>query len=202
MRHYLFGYGSLINRSSRLATGQTGEAFPVRVKGLHRSWCVVAPEMNFTGLGVMKNPVSTCNGVLVQIDENELAAFDEREIIGSNYNYDRLLIPNNQIQSHSNLGSNIKIWSYIVKVPKNSDLKYPIVQSYVDVILGGCIDIGRDFADEFVMSTSGWHFPWLDDRTAPRYARYISGINTDFIDQILIQNIPTEFAKRGVDTFN
>jgi len=196
MRNFLFGYGSLINQSSRLATGQTGNSFPVTVKGLKRFWCVPALNMRFTGLGVIKNPDSKCNGVIVEVDENELPAFDQREIVGSNYNYDRVLIPGNQISGTSNLDTNIKVWAYVVKSPQVPDYNYPIAQSYVDVILTGCLEITQKFAVEFISTTTGWEYPWINDRDAPRYIRGLNGINFGLIDQILTKNIPNEFISR------
>ena len=37
-RHYIFGYGSLINSTSRRLTGIAGDSLAVRVQGLERTW--------------------------------------------------------------------------------------------------------------------------------------------------------------------
>ena len=37
-QHYIFGYGSLINSSSRRITGIAGDSLAVRVHGLERTW--------------------------------------------------------------------------------------------------------------------------------------------------------------------
>jgi hypothetical protein len=35
----------------------------------------------------------------------------------------------------------------------------PIVQSYVGIILSGCLTILEEFAHEFISTTKGWHHP-------------------------------------------
>jgi len=35
--------------------------------------------------------------------------------------------------------------------------KYPILQSYVDIVLRGCLSISKSFAKEFVEGTYGWY---------------------------------------------
>merc|ERR1740123_2291964 len=37
-QYYIFGYGSLINAASRVQTGITGQATPVRVHHMKRGW--------------------------------------------------------------------------------------------------------------------------------------------------------------------
>jgi len=50
-----------------------------------------------------------------------------------------------------------QIWVYVQKcmIPANSD--FPIVQSYLDIILRGCLSISEEFAHKFMQSTKGWH---------------------------------------------
>lgn len=196
-KHYLFGYGSLINASSRQATGHTRNSHPVKVSGFQRSWCVPAPEMRFNGLGVWNNPSSQCNGVIVEIDEHEISLFDQRELSGSNNNYERVLINNAQIQDADFLKlDNARVWVYVVKTPQKPSVESPIIQSYVDVILAGCLEIGQDFAEEFIATTSGWEYPWVNDRTLPRYVRSQTGLDIKQIDQILEKRIPSQLKKR------
>jgi hypothetical protein len=52
---------------------------------------------------------------------------------------------------------------------------HPIVQSYVDVCLDGCLEIESmyprakqaNFAERFVRTTSNWGPPWINDRIYP-----------------------------------
>jgi hypothetical protein len=53
--------------------------------------------------------------------------------------------------------------------------EHPIVQSYVDVCLDGCLEIEAmyplarqaNFAEQFVKTTSNWQPPWINDRIYP-----------------------------------
>lgn len=50
----------------------------------------------------------------------------------------------------------IKVWVYIPQTPMPANKNYPIVQSYVDVIMRGCLDYGHEFASHFIQTTEGW----------------------------------------------
>ncbi|TPX58115.1 hypothetical protein PhCBS80983_g03369 [Powellomyces hirtus] len=89
-RHYLFGYGSLINPQSRLRTVPTPTtAIPATVHGLQRSWSYPCPRNNYTAVGVTRIPnadndsVVKCNGVLIPLasedPESDLRRLDARE---------------------------------------------------------------------------------------------------------------------------
>lgn len=195
MNHYLFGYGSLISKQSRLATGKTGIAIPVTIQGFQRAWNMISPEMKISGVGVVPQIDSICNGVLVEIDENEIPLFDKRELEGSNYNYERLAIPHNQLV-HGEIPSSSSMWIYVVKKPRIPTLEFPIAQSYLDVILTGCFDYGKLFASEFIQFTSGWEYPWINDRNCPRYARALSEIQASTIDRLLNSNVKYFHARK------
>jgi len=77
-----------------------------------------------------------------------------------------------------------KVWVYIPKEGQAlaANDRFPIMQSYVDIILRGCLSIGEDFALKFLESTHGWwhdeieaenvpQYVWVDDRHAPYYVR-------------------------------
>jgi hypothetical protein len=130
-----------------LATGVTGFATPVTIKGLQRSWNVTAPDMKISGVGVLPNDDSVCNGVLVEIDESEIPSFDKREMEGTNYNYERLEIQKDQLLQ-GEISPIARIWVYAVKTFISTP-GYPIAQSYLDVILKGCLEFSETFAGEF-----------------------------------------------------
>ena len=52
--------------------------------------------------------------------------------------------------------------------------KYPIVQSYIDIIVKGAFEIAEeyklpDYPDEFIKTTQGWDKNyWINDRIHPR----------------------------------
>ena len=51
---------------------------------------------------------------------------------------------------------------------KPPSIQYPILQSYVDVVLTGCLEYGEDFAKEFIQTTFKWSPYWLNERTLAR----------------------------------
>jgi len=169
MVQYIFGYGSLIDLSSRAATGETGQMHPVRVANVQRAWHVVSPN-GYTLVGVTSRRGASCNGVLIQVQPHALPYFDQRE-----RRYHRVMIPQQAITSLSGERlSSGTIWTYVTSRLGEPNADYPLVQSYIDVILTGCLAIGVDFAVEFIETTSGWESIWLNDRTHPRYARALA----------------------------
>ena len=89
-------------------------------------------------------------------------------------------------------------WVYITDHPSQPSESCPIAQSYVDVVLSGCLDIGDEFAKEFIRTTSGWDKSWIDDRNRPRYRRSLE-VDSDRIDALLREVIPDDFASRKLD---
>ena len=47
-------------------------------------------------------------------------------------------------------------------------MRYPILQTYIDVCLTGCLEYGEDFAKEFILTTFGWSPFWLNERPVAR----------------------------------
>ena len=82
----------------------------------------------------------------------------------------------------------LDIWVYVPQKTRAPSMEYPIVQSYVDTIMRGCMDVGGEpFVAEFLNTTAGWHPEewqdqhyadddtidqvWVDDRSDPIYPR-------------------------------
>ncbi len=193
-RHYIFGYGSLINAECRARTGDSGGAIPVRVEGLKRGWNKVSSSSKWMSVvGVVLENEAVCNGVIFPVSERELSRFDEREI-----GYRRIEIEYTNVsflsQKQSSRG---RVWGYVVNSPVTPTERHPIAQSYVDVIITGCLYFGEEFAAEFVRTTANWDYPWVDDRQRPRYVRHIEGISSmDQIDKILSRLISEVFKRR------
>jgi hypothetical protein len=165
---------------------------------MQRAWNIIAPEMKMAGVGAVVHESASCNGVLVEIDESEIPAFDKRELESTNFNYERLQIPPQKITGlAAEVSKTLKVWGYIVKKPLNPSQEFPIVQSYVDVILTGCLGFGEEFAAEFIRSTIGWEHPWYNDRIHPRYVRHLNKLDFQAqIDSLLAEYAPSGFAKR------
>lgn len=193
MVHYLFGYGSLIDSASRAKTGETGISAPVHVQGFQRSWNVVAVQGGYMAVGILQDQASWCNGVIVEVPVEELPKFDARERY-----YDRVLVPHESITVLSDLTlQDDSVWAYVVSEPGQPSESYPLIQSYIDVMLTGCLAISSEFATDFVTSTEGWHAPWVQDRSAPRYQRAMTEVPAaSEIDALLQAQVPAAVAQR------
>jgi tetratricopeptide (TPR) repeat protein len=109
--------------------------------------------------------MSCMNGVLFRIPHSVLADFDRREV-----GYGRVALQRNQIQLLSSSSSestsefdlscnNVRIWIYIPQPTHTAtaDPDHPILQSYVDTVLQGCLEWGgEDMCRQFITSTQDW----------------------------------------------
>jgi hypothetical protein len=98
------------------------------------------------------------------------------------------------------------VWVYVPKDPIPPDTSHPILQSYVDIIMRGCLSIHDDFARSFINTTVGWTDTstttkdlerskghWVNDRTSPLYPRADAAYSYEHgpvIDELL-QTHPT-----------
>lgn len=190
-KEYLFGYGSLINPDSRTHTGKTDDALLCEVKDIKREWNFRVPEAHVTALGATLQSNTVCNGVLIPIDTEELGKFDIRE-----KGYTRVpLLKKNVELSNGKLPSN-RIWAYLLDSPQKPNSQNPIIQSYIDVVLSGCITVGGgDFAKRFISTTSGWLADWIGDRANPKYPRAMKEVPlAPVIDGLLREIVPERDA--------
>lgn len=179
---YLFGYGSLINSRSRGLTSATSEAFAARLAGLRRGWFAPVAADRITYLAVQRTAGAACNGVIVRVEAANLPSFDAREKSHRRVTLNRSAI---EVLDGSALAPGA-IWAYECLEAKAPTSDNPIVQSYVDVVLDGCLALGDAFAREFVRTTAGWRSPWINDRLHPRYPRHVpSSADPARIDAIL-----------------
>ena len=72
----------------------------------------------------------------------------------------------------------MSVWAYVEQDHTPVNRLYPIPQSYVDIILRGCLSISKGFALSFLEMTRGWmregedgEQTWVDDRRSPLYVR-------------------------------
>jgi cation transport regulator ChaC len=185
--HYVFGYGSLINSESRARTGRSGMAIPARVTGVQRIWNFVDRRTRMTALGVVRREESVTNGTLVSVPAADLLLFDRRE-----GGYTRTRLDHSRVIGWD--GQRVRadaIWIYLPNEPGWPSQDCPIAQSYVDVVLVGCLEVEGSFAAEFVRTTTNWGYPWVDDRSAPRYLRAMQNVppaKSIEIDRILLEN--------------
>jgi hypothetical protein len=152
-------------------------------------------------MGVRLTQDAECVGVLLPVNEQELAQFDEREA-----GYDRVPLAFDQVDAvpfldeekhyqndlflqakQGNVTDDLRLWVYVPRTEEPPAEEAPIVQSYLDTILRGCLSISERFAKEFIRTTKGWHpeewedgdaaasddsvVVWVDDRHQPVYSR-------------------------------
>jgi hypothetical protein len=175
---YLFAYGSLIQRAARVATVPSGaEALPAIAHGIRRSWCFQyepenGPTLSPTYLGAYVDAESTCNGVILRVPPTELDGLAWREL---GYLPLRLDCSAIEIIDGSATPDDAEIWFYATQMPRAPSELHPIVQSYVDICIGGCLEIEEEFpaaraasfARTFIETTHSWQAPWVNDRLLP-----------------------------------
>jgi hypothetical protein len=177
---FIFGYGSLINTASRNSSVSAPiAAVPVRVSaefGYIRTWNDRSAS-GFTALGLRKpgagEKAATINGVLYAVDGDDMAKFDEREV-----GYARVEVPREDIEAASwqRLPETGKFWVYIPVKPNGepgvglpaADAEFPLLESYIDVVVEGGLEYGEVFAREVIETTSDWSDYWLNDRELAR----------------------------------
>lgn len=242
--HYIFGYGSLICPASRAITAPTLQrrvATPVRVRGLERLWSLPVVPCGTTFLGIRPAAAATCVGVLIPVNDEELAQFDAREI-----GYTRTLLALECIEKIAqsveknpscyfdhlpqvSLSKETtespkqpaeqppKVWVYAQNSPAPINPACPLAQTYVDIIMRGCLTISTDFCREFLQTTRGWTVHdfddtaaeadsanntttyWVDDRHAPLYVRADPAFSlgkAEELDRLLQQHRPEIVHRR------
>jgi hypothetical protein len=179
VQHYIFGYGSLICSHSRAVTASSDAAqpaaIPVKVSGLERVWSKRSAKLGMTAVGIRFAQDASTVGVLVPVTEADLARFDVREqgysrVALSLDDVDLLPTVGKTKDAHESSGETqeqgspdqshpfMQIWAYVPDEHAPADADHPIVQSYVDTILRGCLDVGGEsFAREFLEHTKGWN---------------------------------------------
>ena len=180
--NFVFGYGSLINTVSRNSTASAPiPAIPVRVSagfGYVRSWNDRASS-GFTALGLRRlrpNEIGhTINGVLYAVGDSDMAKFDARE-----KGYVRVEVALSEIEAvgWQRVPEKGNVWTYIPLAESGSgmpsqsvaepNVMFPLLQSYIDVVVEGALEFGPDYARELIETTEGWSRYWLNDRELAR----------------------------------
>jgi hypothetical protein len=231
--NYLFGYGSIISNESRLATGGSAVAACVRIEGsgFERCWNFRSTT-GFTALGLQKVAATPTrakappiNGIVFPVGD-DMEAFDAREVgytrhrvdqsgvtvLDHTCNNDPTIDSEGSAELRATLRDSTKdclIWLYVPNVTNTADETYPICQTYVDVVIGGCLEWGGErFANELIVSTSGWSDCFLNDAPLSRRP-WLHRKQYQAIDKILSEHEeltffskrkhPEEFAAQCID---
>ncbi|AJI47002.1 gamma-glutamylcyclotransferase [Francisella philomiragia] len=175
--NYVIGYGSLMNKDSRQITvPEATYAAPIIVSGFERLWASRGDKSHATFLLAVPNKGYVMNAIYYQANASDISATDLREA-----SYCRVKIPHKDIVP---LG--IKslpkgdYWMYVkdFKDAEFPNKDYPILQTYADVFMTGCLQTQAEFnLTEFgklcFTTTYGWDLAnWLYDRSNPQYSRY------------------------------
>lgn len=193
-------------------------------------------------MGIERAVGHKCTGVLIEVDPTELKQFDKRERgydrveielhhvypISENHEDDLehivLRTAHERRSSSRELNTEgrdgeeqeplsvAKVWVYLPRHGTPANHKYPIMQSYVDIIVRGCLSISEEFTRKFLESTHGWwhddhdgneegppEFIWVDDRHAPFYIRADEDWSREMkhiVDQYLHESQPAPLKKR------
>lgn len=183
MKNYIFGYGSLLETESRKRTNPlVDKVYPLKIHGFLRGWFARTgvEGLTTTFLGCVKaTKDSFVNGIIYEVSQEELNELDKRE-----KGYKRILVTSEAIEDYFsiiNSTDNVFVYSneFLNNNIPNESLPtrdYPIVQSYVDMCIHGCIEIEsahnspliKDFTKDFIQSTKYWSKWWVNDRIFPR----------------------------------
>lgn len=196
---YMIGYGSFMDERSKQETDPTaGINFPVLVDGYKRSWAIHGdlPGINTTFLSVSKAEGASFNGVIFKLNPSAIPKFDERET-----DYCRKEVDSTQLHLFSiALPKDKQIWLYSSALENQPPTAaFPIVQSYVDLFIRGCIQVENNyklahFAEKCIKSTAQWSAYWENDRIFPRRPASVEP-QAPQIDKLLKATLPTLFSK-------
>ena len=206
----IVGYGSLMEEASKQRTeSNVSINYPIILSGYQRGWflsgCSRGPSLSTTYLGVIEKNNSQLNAVIYKInDPKKIIEYDKRE-----QGYCRKKI--NPSQLHylvTNIPDDFRdgdIWIYASKPEniKTATAQCPIVQSYVDIFINGCLELENKFAlphfaEQCIATTANWSSFWVNDRLYPRRA-HIYQPNAEKIDRLLSTQLPDDYKNIKIE---
>lgn len=203
-QQFTIGYGSLMQEASRLRTAPNAKDItPIHLTGFQRGWFSKGSEVGFstTYLGAIIDNHGEFNAVSFEVNETDIKALDQRES-----GYCRSLVAKDQITTLlSTPLPKGQYWIY-TNTPNSiamASTKNPIVQSYVDIFISGCMEQEQrfqlsDFALQCINSSTEWSAHWVNDRIYPRRP-FIHQPLAGKIDQLLNQTLPKLFNNISIE---
>lgn len=205
---YIIGYGSLMQDESRLRSAPNADtAYPVMVKGYRRGWLAKGPGVGLdtTYLGIVPDQDGRFNAVLYKISPDDIPVMDKREFF-----YCRLAVEptSYKLLKPETPTPQGQVWIYANKPESvaTANEQHPIVQSYVDIFVSGCLEQEQryaleSFAKQCLATTSHWSTAWVNDRLYPRRP-YIYQPKAGQIDKLLQEQLPDYFRQIRLESAN
>eukprot|EP00759_Apiculatamorpha_spiralis_P054465 PhF_6_TR6940/c0_g1_i2/m.10181 len=185
-KSYVIAYGSLMNPQSQQVTlddVSSAERIPVVVKGWQRCWGIsaggkwspltVLPVQNFSETNI--NGTNSDELVALCIGINSWTDLDRRE-----RGYKRIEVsPTRVLNAYTRepltfdrqSSAEKRTFSIYFMPPSTPSPEAPILLSYVDVVVEGCLNMGRTAVENLFMS-KGLNWACVcDDRNSPRFRR-------------------------------
>jgi len=92
--------------------------------------------------------------------------------------------PENAAMVDSVCASSDAVWMYVPDAHERPTSDFPVVQTYLDVVLNGCMQWGGvSAAEEFITTTGGWSEYFLNDTPLGRRP-WLNRLNYQAIDQV------------------
>ncbi|AIT09133.1 hypothetical protein LO80_03555 [Candidatus Francisella endociliophora] len=177
VKNYVVGYGSLMNKQSRQITvPEATYAAPVLVSGFERLWASRGNKSHATFLLAIPNKGYVMNAIYYKASAKDISATDLREA-----SYCRIKIPRKDLVPlgiKSLPKGDFWIYTKDFKDAEFPTKDFPILQTYADVFITGCLQTQAEFnLTEFGQlcfnTTYNWDLAnWFYDRSNPKYARY------------------------------
>lgn len=168
MKHYIFGYGSLINLVSLGRTigrpVDVDELKPACLRNYQRFWGLVetvfseelAKPVRAVFLDIRPDSDSQCNGVIISVTDVEFSALLVRE-----RNYDCLDVTDKLTDPPTD--GRVKVFAgrneHQIATPTSECY---VMQRYIGLLHTGVDSLGIDFANRFWTDTVSHNYPILD----------------------------------------
>jgi hypothetical protein len=207
---YIIGYGTLMKESYRVSPNPfSQDVLPIRVTGYSRGWNLRGAKVGFstTYMGATRDRSGNFNGILIPLQFNGKASkviekYDQSE--ATSYCREKLSISNLEFLTEGRRApglENAEVWIYVTRPEYLAEpsKKFPLIQSYVDTFLTGCLEIEQKarlsgYTETCIKTTTGWSSHWVNDRIFPRKP-FLDLKEAPKIDELLNKVIPKEFNR-------
>ena len=148
MTNYVFGYGSLLERASRTRTNPDAVgAWPARVTGYQRGWFHQFADSvgsSCTFLGAEQAKGQTINGVVYAVSDIEATKQRETGYTAVQLAADEILMQDGS--GPLKVSDDLNVYIFVsnpasISRTKEPTAKFPMVQSYVDICINGCLEL-------------------------------------------------------------